>query len=187
MGFIAMMCVRDSRTSAIQCVSMCCSVLQCVPVCYSVLQCVAVCCSVLQCVAVCCKSVLMRHVGTLLCVCDVLCCSVLQCVAVRCSALQCVAVRCSVLQCVAVWCRSLLMRYLETLVRQIKCQNSFQNELSFIDMFFLSSHSYLSRVFTLLFMHIVLEKSLLKNYFRIAGTLHFWIHTSNVTLPPWHR
>jgi len=38
---------KNSTTSVLQCVAVCCSVLQCVAVCCSVLQCVAVCCCVM--------------------------------------------------------------------------------------------------------------------------------------------
>jgi len=54
-------------SSAVQCVTVNCSVLQCIAVCCSVLQCVAVCCSVLQCVAAVCCSVSQCSVEGLLC------------------------------------------------------------------------------------------------------------------------
>ena len=77
-------------------------------VCCSALQYVTVSCSVLQCVVVPSKQLLLRTNATVMNiaheqlvwkqkVCSV-CCSVLQCVAVCCSALQCVAVRCSALK-----------------------------------------------------------------------------------------
>ena len=118
--------------SALQCVSVCCSVShprgcwRCVAVCCSVLQCVEVWYSALQCVAVYRALVAIGgavavrfRVAVSLVQCVAVCCSVLlhcvtlaavgcsalQCVAVRCNALQCVAVRCSALQCVAVRCR----------------------------------------------------------------------------------